>query len=205
MLHTLLQCDTQLFIFINSLAGHSAVLDHFMKLVSQYGPLAFLLVFAALWFKGSSPQKQFENRIFVMLAVLGTALALAIGTGLGTLWFRPRPCTVLAVTQLLPHAANASFPSNHAVGCFALAAAGLKYSRKLGTPLLVLAALVAISRPYVGVHYPLDVLAGAALGWITMTQVYKARAALRRTATLLVYCCEWLGEHFPGLRTLQKR
>lgn len=75
----------------------------------------------------------------------------------------------------------------------------------MGTPLLVLAALVAISRPYVGVHYPLDVLAGAALGWITMTQVYKARAALRRTATLLVYCCEWLGEHFPGLRTLQKR
>ena len=83
MLHTLLQCDTQLFIFINSLAGHSAVLDHFMKLVSQYGPLAFLLVFAALWVqKAAVCRNSSENRMFVIL--LDTSWAppwlLAIGT-----------------------------------------------------------------------------------------------------------------------------
>ncbi len=60
-----------------------------------------------------------------------------------------------------------SFPSAHATTSFAAAAA---YSRALpfAAPLFYGAAtMFALSRPYLGVHYPSDVLAGAALGTVT--------------------------------------
>ena len=60
--------------------------------------------------------------------------------------------------------ASASFPSGHAATAFAAAVAvGLVHPR-LRTPLLALAAVVALSRVYLGVHYALDVVAGTCLG-----------------------------------------
>lgn len=60
--------------------------------------------------------------------------------------------------------ASASFPSGHSATAFATAVAvGLVYPR-LRVPLLVLAALVALSRVYLGMHYATDVLVGTALG-----------------------------------------
>jgi membrane-associated phospholipid phosphatase len=60
--------------------------------------------------------------------------------------------------------ASASFPSGHSATAFATAVAvGLVYPR-LRLPLLALAALVALSRVYLGMHYSTDVLAGTALG-----------------------------------------
>ena len=57
-----------------------------------------------------------------------------------------------------------SFPSGHATTAFAAAAVvGALYPR-LRIPVYGLAALVGLSRVYLGVHYTLDVLAGAALG-----------------------------------------
>ena len=73
---------------------------------------------------------------------------------------------------------DASFPSGHAATAFAAAGVVAIRYPALRVPLLALAALIALSRVYLGVHYPLDVLAGAALGlliaWATVEAARRA-------------------------------
>lgn len=61
-------------------------------------------------------------------------------------------------------ASKLSFPSAHATSSFAAATAVTRVEPRAAVPALALATLIAYGRPYLGVHYPSDVLAGAALG-----------------------------------------
>jgi undecaprenyl-diphosphatase len=74
----------------------------------------------------------------------------------------PRARPQLDALVARPH--THSFPSGHAAISFACATVLGAAAPRLRVPLYLLAALIAWSRAYVGVHYPLDVLAGAGLG-----------------------------------------
>ncbi|MGZ8741084.1 MAG: phosphatase PAP2 family protein [Gaiellaceae bacterium] len=102
--------------------------------------------------------------VFV-LTVMAVALADGSAMGLKALLDRPRPPLRYAEPKtLVPVPHDASFPSGHAATSFA-AATMLSFAfPRLAPFLYVLAAGVAFSRVYVGVHYPLDVLGGALLG-----------------------------------------
>lgn len=82
--------------------------------------------------------------------------------------------------------ATYSFPSGHATVSFACATVLALAVPRLRVPLYALAALIAFSRVYVGVHYPFDVLAGAALGLLLGVGIAIAlrrlAAGLRRSA-----------------------
>ncbi len=88
----------------------------------------------------------------------------------------PEPAPLVDV----PH--SGSFPSGHAMTSFAAATLLALAVPRLAVPVTVLALAVAFSRLYVGVHYPLDSLAGAALGVAIGTTVWVVarRAGLRR-------------------------
>ena len=62
----------------------------------------------------------------------------------------------------IPH--DYSFPSGHSNASYAVATAIFTRDKKLGIPSLVLATLIAVSRLYVFVHWPTDVLAGSIIG-----------------------------------------
>lgn len=74
-----------------------------------------------------------------------------------------------------------SFPSGHATVSFACATVLALAVPRLRVPLFVLAALIAFSRIYVGVHYPFDVLAGAVLGYALARALRMLAGALRRS------------------------
>ena len=82
---------------------------------------------------------------------------------------------------LVPQLTTSSFPSGHAATSFACAttlAAFVPRSRQI--VLYVLAAGIAYSRVYVGVHYPVDVIAGAAVGLGVATALRRLPAVRRR-------------------------
>lgn len=101
---------------------------------------------------------------------MSAALSAAAATGLAVTLVketvdRVRPAVAepaLDPVGVIP--ASASFPSGHSATAFATAAAVALFYPRLRVPLFVLAALVALSRVYLGMHYASDVLVGSALG-----------------------------------------
>ena len=100
---------------------------------------------------------------------LSLALRQAIGRDRPPLVY-PEPKALVSV----PH--TGAFPSGHASSAFACAAVLAWASPRLRVPALVLAAAIAWSRVYVGVHWPLDVLGGAVLGVLVSTVLLKLAA-----------------------------
>lgn len=94
---------------------------------------------------------------------------LMINVTLKGVFSRPRPFVVneSIVTLISKPSLFRSFPSGHSGGSFAAMFALYKWvPKKIGIPALVLAALVALSRLYVGVHYPTDIIGGCMIGFM---------------------------------------
>jgi undecaprenyl-diphosphatase len=120
------------------------------------------------------------------LAFAPALLAIGVTDALGH-WIlkpgfhRPRPLYFLGpehVRVLVPGANVGSLPSLHAASAFAAAAALAGRVAVPSTPLWLAAALIAMSRVYGGVHWPSDVLLGAALGLLIggMVRIATQRA-----------------------------
>jgi undecaprenyl-diphosphatase len=83
---------------------------------------------------------------------------------------RVRPCrTIEGIRLIVACPKSFSMPSGHAFSSFAFATPLVFLTRQYVSKVwraypLVLASLIALSRPYLGVHYPTDILAGAMMG-----------------------------------------
>ncbi len=81
-----------------------------------------------------------------------------------SLFFRERPFIIEGIVPLFDHAPTASFPSGHAAFFFALSAVIFLYDRKIGYLFFSISFFMVLARVASGVHWPLDILAGAVLG-----------------------------------------
>lgn len=125
---TLLKINGVLFFTINAPAGHTPLLDSLMPLLAEDALyLLPVLVFILWWLPGgASPAARTErsrSREVVLWGVFAVLLALGGNILLGTLIYEPRPFVSWPKLdhQLVPHPADASFPSDHAAVSFALA------------------------------------------------------------------------------------
>lgn len=139
----------------------------------QYFLVAAVLVFL-FWGKGEELKK---NRLIAVLGFLAAVVSRFFFTEIiRWFYFRPRPFMEFDFTPLVGHEANASFPSGHAAFFFALATVIFLFNKKAGWWFLAGACLISLSRVFVGLHYPADILAGAVVGvfsgWLVV-KIYR--------------------------------
>lgn len=152
--------DFKLFELVNQFAGQSEWVDQLVLLFTKYGPILFGLPFVWLWFTRKGDVK--KNRQLVLFALTIVVFAMGINKLIEMTVFRERPFVNHVVTTLVDKTNDdPSFPSNHAAGAFAFAIALFWKKRKAGCVFLILAFFMALSRIFVGVHYPFDVMMGA--------------------------------------------
>lgn len=120
-----------------------------------------------------------SNRRMIVEALTAACIGLAISGLIGVSFYRDRPFVTYHVFQLIPHPANASFPSDHAIGAFVIATTIWLFRKKEGRLWLTIASCIAFSRIWTGVHYPSDVIAGALIGMAAAAGVHQVFAKSR--------------------------
>ena len=156
------QIDTALFFFINHTLQTDMLAPAAVFLTGQNEYL--FIVLALMLFR----QKQWaQTARLLALALLTFAIADASGSVLKELIGRVRPCRALEGVNILVYCGRSfSMPSNHALNTFAVAGVVFFMTRdRIRYIFITLAALVSLTRPMVGVHYPSDMIVGAALGF----------------------------------------
>lgn len=142
---------------------------------SSLSPVLVAPAVGGLWL-ASRPGGEGRGKPACASALVWAAAAVLGTQAISSLWARPRPTDAHpgeAVLHFVSPSANPSFPSDHAAAAFAIAFAVLFVSRRAGLWFLVAAAAVGVSRILVGLHYPGDVLAGAAVGFFAAWAVHR--------------------------------
>ena len=146
-------------------------LDGIMSMFSYLGELGTIWIVIAIAFAFFK-----KTRVTAILMLIAMALAFLIGeVGLKNIVCRPRPFVVNPeiVTNVSPPKSY-SFPSGHSGSSFACATVVFIRHKKMGIAAVVLAAMIAFSRIYNGVHFPSDVICGVLLGIICACVVVYA-------------------------------
>nr|WP_312392490.1 phosphatase PAP2 family protein [Stenotrophomonas geniculata] len=146
---------------------HSPLLDRFFVLISKLGYEWFLIPADVLIIGALLGYRRWREATFVAVSFVGSAL---LNMGSKHFFQRQRP----SLWESIVPESTFSFPSGHAMGSMTLAVTLvlLTWNTRWRWPVLLLAPafslLVSVSRVYLGVHYPSDILAGwcAALVWV---------------------------------------
>ncbi len=187
MIDVLYQIDVAVFYFLNHTITNP-FLDKFFMFITDVKNwyLTYLVLFSILFFKGGRIGK-ISAGFMILLIITSDQFSSHL---LKNLIERIRPCNVLPdVRTILGCSGTFSFPSSHAVNNFAAAAFFSKIFPKYKWILFSSAFLVAISRPYLGLHYPSDTLGGAVvgivLGYLFAIMVLKIDTKFRTKTTKL--------------------
>ncbi len=190
-----LSFDVGVLTYVNQLSQHSWTLDRVVVFLSNSHLLKGGVLIALVWWAWFRHDER-RAREHLVATLLGCVLAVALARGLAlTLPFRYRPLHQKGLELVVPHEMKvavldgwSAFPSDHAVLFFALATGLLFVSRKAGALALAYTTLfIGLPRVYLGLHYPTDILGGAALGiavavlagtWLVRTEAVKSLAAL---------------------------
>lgn len=148
------QLNLYLFHLLNVPDQASIWMINYASLIAHDLVYVFLLIFAIAWLRGSH-----EVKTGIIKAVIFTAITLSISEVLSAVLNTPRPFVMEVGRTLIEHAPTGSFPSNH-MSIFSGIAFAYYFSaqRDLGRILLWTAWLVAWSRVYAGIHFPIDMV-----------------------------------------------
>lgn len=151
---TLSELNLSLFSWINASPEASNTSIHFAIFIANDLLYCMILLFAWFWLRGN-----YDTKKQILKAFIFTSIAILISQCISHVYYHPRPFVMEVGRTLIYHAPNGSFPSDHMLIFSSIAFSYLfSAQRKLGIFLLIMAWLVAWSRVYLGVHFPLDIL-----------------------------------------------
>ena len=181
MLDSLFQLDGQLLVAIQGL--HVSWLDPVVSFYTKLGDAGLLWVALSLAMLFHKPTRR-AGALALCALVLGL---IVTNLTIKPLISRPRPWLDWPIVPLVAEKDPNSFPSGHTCAAFAAAMSWVRTLTRKGERIFVavLAVLMGLSRLYVGVHYPSDVLAGALIGslcaWIAWRAFQAWEGRRRRT------------------------
>lgn len=151
---TLSELNLSLFSWINASPEASNTSIHFAIFIANDLLYCMILLFAWFWLRGN-----YDTKKQILKAFIFTSIAILISQCISHVYYHPRPFVMEVGRTLIYHAPNGSFPSDHMLIFSSIAFSYLfSAQRKVGAFLLIMAWLVAWSRVYLGVHFPLDML-----------------------------------------------
>ena len=151
---TLSELNLSLFSWINASPEASNASINFAIFIANDLLYCMILLFAWFWLRGN-----YDTKKQILKAFIFTSMAILISQCISHVYYHPRPFVMEVGRTLIYHAPNGSFPSDHMLIFSSIAFSYLfSAQRKLGIFLLIMAWLVAWSRVYLGVHFPLDML-----------------------------------------------
>lgn len=162
------EINIELFRMFNDLGKEVMFLNPIMIFFAKYMKYFLLFGIVMYWFT-----RKRENRIMIISSMFAFVVAEVFGAIAGAIHSNNQPFAELSnVNQLIGHAIDNSFPSDHAIEFFSICITFLLFKKNLRYVWLAIAILVSISRVWVGVHYPADILVGAILGIIGAALCY---------------------------------
>lgn len=158
-----MSANLAIFAALNAPSEPSMLMVGFAKAVAQSPMLVAPALVVALWIWGKPEARA---------GLLATAAAVFVGQGanlvMGLAFFDPRPFMVPIGHTLLAHAADNGFPSDHATLVWTLGMSLLftGAARRWGGVVMAYGVVVAWTRIWLGVHFPVDMLGSAVVAFI---------------------------------------
>lgn len=154
--------NLSLFLFIFGMGGRNSILDFMMIFGAEYLIYLALILIFVLAYKGST-----KERKVLILAVLALPIAVILIKFIHLFYIEPRPFVAHDLFPLIGQIEGATFPSRHASIMSTLTFPYILFKSKWAYLFIVFSLWVGISRIFVGVHYPLDILGGVIVGFIS--------------------------------------
>ncbi|GAA0607416.1 undecaprenyl-diphosphatase [Virgibacillus siamensis] len=162
------EINVELFRMINNLGKDFTYLNPVMTFISEYMVYFLAIGVLVMWFTGDK-----RGRMMIISAGITFITAEIVAEIAGIIHSNHQPFAELAnVNQLIAHEIDNSFPSDHTILFFSFCSMFYLYCKRSGILWILLASLVGLSRIWAGVHYPADVIAGAAIGIFIALAVY---------------------------------
>lgn len=177
----LTEVNQELFRDINDLGKEFDMINPVFVFLAEYMQYFLALALLIFWFTRID-----KNRMMVIQAFFAFVLAEVLGKTAGLFHTNYQPFTEMAnVNQLIEKEVNNSFPSDHTILFFSICISIWLVRRSKWYIWLTLPVLVGISRIWVGVHYPGDVLAGALLAILSAYIMFRLVPRIPLIHTLL--------------------
>ncbi len=167
--------DNTLFSLLFGLNKQIPFLSEFMIFGSEYVIYLTLFLMFILAFRGN-----IKERKALLITIISLPIAVLLIKFIHIFIVEQRPFIQYSFIPLVSEKPDLSFPSRHATIIAVIAFSYLYYKSKWTALFLILMSWVGISRVFVGVHFPIDIIGGFSTGALSVFIVTLIKNALKR-------------------------